>query len=317
MRHYPDAELEGLVSLSEAVAALSSAFGELGRGRAAVQPRMPTISGEFRLNTMAAVLPGTGYCGAKVYTALGNHFSFVFLLFSMADGRILATFDLAHLTQVRTAAVSMLAAKYLARHDSACLTVFGTGAQAAGQVAALCEGLPITTVNVVSRNDATAFIERMREVTKVVVKQAQAAEAVQTADVIVTATRAVMPLFDGRLVREGCFIIAVGSAQADATELDAACIGRCGKIAVEALDHAQHEAGDLIQAEKAGAFSWGRAITLSDLVLSKAKGREADSEITLFKSVGSALEDLAVVEIAYEKLRESLQKKDCSHARAV
>ena len=282
---------------------LAAAFGELARGEAAVQLRMPTVSGGMRLNTMAAILPGKGYCGAKVYTALGSRFSFVVLLFSLADGRMLATFDAGELTRLRSAAVSALAARCLARGNSANLTVFGTGAQAAGQVAALVQVLPIRTVRVVSRGKAVPFVERVGKETGVAAMQVGAEEGVEAADVIVTATRSYTPLFQGRLVREGCFIAAVGSAMPEAAEIDATTISRCSKVAVEALDHARHEAGDLIQAERAGAFSWNQAITLGDLLLGKARGRESDSEITLFESVGCALEDVAVAALAYEKLQ--------------
>lgn len=283
--------------------ALASAFRELARGEATIQSRIPTVSGGLRINTMAAILPGKGYCGAKVYTSSGGSFSFIILLFSMTDGRILATFDARALTRLRTAAVSSLAAKHLARSDSANLAIFGTGFQAAGQVAALVRVLPVETVRVVSRGDARSFIEYVREETGVAAMQVGAEEAARSADVIVTATRSSVPLFQGHLVQEGCFIAAIGSAVPSAAEIDAATVSRCSKIVVEAIDHARHEAGDLIQAERAAAFSWGQATALGDLLLGKARGRDSDSEITLFKSVGCALEDIAVAALAYEKLQ--------------
>lgn len=303
MRHYSDPELVGLVSFQEAMQSLAAAFGELARGEAAIQSRTPTDAGGLRLNTMAAILPRQGYCGAKVYTSFRNHFSFVVLLFSLEDGRILASFDAGELTALRTAAVSALAARYLARTDAANLTVFGTGPQAASHVAALVQLLPIRVVRVVSRGDATSFLERIGEKTGTSAMQVDIKEGVQAADVIVTATRSSTPLFDGRLVSEGCFIAAVGSAVPRAAEIDASTVSRCSKVVVEVLDHAQREAGDLIQAERSGAFCWTQAITLGDLLVGAARGRESDSEITLFDSVGCALEDVAMAALAYEKLQ--------------
>jgi ornithine cyclodeaminase len=119
---------------------------------------------------------------------------------------------------------------------------------------------------------------------------------------VVTATRSATPLFRAEELREGTYIAAVGSAVPEAAEIGPDTIRRCDRIAVEALDHARHEAGDLIQAVDAGALDWARVITLGDLVTGRAAGRASDREITFYKSVGSALEDVAVAALAYEKL---------------
>src|SRR5688572_24578280 len=100
MRHYSNHELAGLVSTHEAIDALAPAFAALAEGSAQVQVRMATVSGSLRLNTMAAIVPDSGYCAVKVYTAIGTRYSFVILLFSAEDGRVLATFDAAELTKV-------------------------------------------------------------------------------------------------------------------------------------------------------------------------------------------------------------------------
>ena len=303
MRHYSNQDLAGLVSVEEAVNALAPAFRALAVGTAQVQLRMATVSGSLRLNTMAAIAPESGYCAAKVYTAMGTQYSFVILLFSAKDGRLLATFDAGELTKLRTAAVTCLAAKFMAKPSSSVLTVFGTGTQAAGHAEALVQVLPIDRIQIVSRGDASAFVGRTAATTGVAVKQATAEEGARTADVIVTATRATKPLFRGQWVRDGCFIAAVGSALPTNAEIDAETILRCGHIVVEAMDHAQHEAGDLIHAHKAGAFDWEKATTLGEILLGKATGRGSDSEITLFKSVGCALEDVVIAALAYEKLQ--------------
>jgi ornithine cyclodeaminase/alanine dehydrogenase-like protein (mu-crystallin family) len=134
------------------------------------------------------------------------------------------------------------------------------------------------------------------------VTQARTEEALSRADMIVTTTRAVTPLFREELLREGVFIAAIGSAVPTAAEIGPDTIRRCDRIAVEAIDHAEHEAGDLIHAVAAGALRWDRVLALGDIVIGRAVGRASDREITLFKSVGSALEDVAVAALAYEKL---------------
>jgi ornithine cyclodeaminase len=300
MRHYSDQELQGLIPVADAVAALESAFAAYARGEATAQPRHTIGSGPVEISTMSAILPGSGYCAAKVYTRMTSSYSFVVLLFSAEDGRLLATFDAGELTKLRTAAVSGLAARYMARKDARRLAVFGSGRQAGAHIAVLPKMLDIGSIDVVSRGDASAFCERMSTETGVRVTQARMEDAVPRADMIVTATGSVTPLFDAELLRDGVFIAAVGSAVPTAAEIGPDTIERCDRIAVEAIDHAEHEAGDLIQAVDAGALRWDRVLTLGDLIVGRAAGRASEREITLFKSVGSALEDVAVAALAYQ-----------------
>lgn len=304
-RHYSEHELEGLVGLDEAIEGLALAFREYADGTALVQPRIPTELDGLRINTMAAVLPALGCCGAKVYTVFRSRFSFVILLFSSEDGRLLATFDAGALTRLRTAAVSALAARYLARPDSRELALFGTGVQAAGHAQAFVKALPIDAIYVVSRDAgrATAFAREMEAITGVRSAPADAATAVGKADVIVTATRSAVPVFDGKLMREGSFLVAVGSARPEAAEIDAAAVARCARVVVESREQAMHEAGDLIQAVAAGAFSWDKVTELGALGAGRTPGRRSAAEITLFESVGFALEDVAIASIAYAKLQ--------------
>ena len=303
MHHYSDQQLKGLIPVPDAVAALESAFAAYARGGATAQPRHTIGRGEVEISTMSAIVPGSGYCAAKVYTRMTSSYSFIVLLFSAGDGRILATFDAGELTKLRTAAVSGLAARYMARKDSRRLAVFGSGRQAGAHIAVLPKMLDVESIDVVSRGDASAFCERMSEETGVRVAQARMEDALSRADMIVTTTRSVTPLFRAELLREGVFVAAVGSAVPAAAEIGPDTIGRCDRIAVEALDHAEHEAGDLIQAVDAGALQWDRVLTLGELVTGRAVGRASDREITFFKSVGSALEDVAVAALAYERLK--------------
>lgn len=302
MHHYSDQELKGLIPVRDAAAALEAAFAAHARGEATAQPRHTIGSGKLDLSTMSAIFPGSGYCAAKVYTRIASRYSFVVLLFSVEDGRIVATFDAGELTKLRTAAVTGIAARYMARKDARRLVVFGSGRQAGAHIATLPGMLDLERIDVVSRGDASAFCERMTAEVGVRVTQAEAEDALSRADMIVTTTRSVTPLFRAELLREGVFLAAVGSAVPTAAEIGPDTIRRCDRIAVEALDHAEHEAGDLIQAFDAGALRWDRVVTLGDIVIGRSVGRASDQEITFFKSVGSALEDVAVAALAYETL---------------
>ena len=301
MRHYSDQELKGLISAPEAVAALEVAFAAYARSEATAQPRLTIGSGTLEISTMSAILPSARYCAAKVYTRKATQYSFVVLLFSAEDGRILATFDAGELTKLRTAAVSCLAARYMARRDARRLVVFGSGRQAAAHLTVLPKMFAFDSIEVVTRGNAREFCERISAETGMRVTQASAAQAVPRAEMIVTTTRSVTPLFGAELVKDGTFICAVGSAVPHAAEIGPDTIRRCDRIAVEALDHARHEAGDLIQAVEAGALQWEAVVPLGDIVIGRATGRTSDREITLFKSVGSALEDVAVAALAYER----------------
>ena len=290
-----------LISVPEAVAALKTAFEAHARGEATAQPRH-TVGSGVEISTMSAVLPGAGYCAAKVYTRIGSQYSFVILLFSASDGKILASFDAGELTKLRTAAVTGLAAQHMARKDARRLVMFGSGRQAGAHLTVLPQMFDFESIQVVSRGDAGDFCERMSRETRRRVTQASTEDALASSNFIVTTTRSVKPLFPAEQVREGTFIGAVGSAVPHAAEIGPDVIRRCGRIAVEALDHAEHEAGDLIQAASAGALDWSRVTTLGDIFLGRAAGRAASNEITFFKSVGSALEDVAVAALAYNKL---------------
>lgn len=303
MRHYSAAELHDVVDLDAAVEAMRAAFAALARGKAHVQPRMSLDSAGVRLNTMAAMIPALGYCGAKVYTATGTGFSFVVLLFSMRTGERLATFDAGPLTALRTAAVSCLAAEILARSDSRRLAVFGTGTQARAHVRAIAARYALEAIDVVGRAGAAAFVRRMGEETGIATRAVTVDEALDRADIVVTATRAREPLFDGARLRPGTTILAIGSARPDAAEIDVRTIERCARIGVESMDVALHEAGDLLLAERTGTAVRPKLVELGALVADTAGGRASRDEINVFESVGSALEDVAIAATAYERLR--------------
>lgn len=302
MRHYADAELEGLLTLDAAMGGLERAFREHARGAARVQARMPTDFEGLRLNTMAAIIPALGVCGAKVYTALGTRFSFVVLLFSAEDGRVLASFDARALTTLRTAAVSALALRHLARQDSRRVALFGTGTQAMAHAQMLAARLPLTGIRVVGRGRAAAFAREVEARTGVPARVADAQAAIGDADVIVTATRSRTPLFDGAAIPEGCCVIAVGACRPDAAEIDAATLRRASVVAVESAAEAKHESGDLIAAAAAGVPVWDRLTELGAILEGSAPGRSKAGEITLFESLGFALEDVAIAALAHARL---------------
>jgi ornithine cyclodeaminase len=311
VRYLTDGDVERLVSVADARAAVERAFLALGRGTAAVQARRRTTAepppgtpaGPAKLSTLGAVLLDEGVLGAKVYATVAGRFSFLVVLFAADDGRRLAVLESDALTRLRTGAASALAVERLARPASARLAVFGAGALADAHARALAAVLPLREIRVVGRREPPeAFARRTEEAIGVpVCATTDAAVALEDADVVVTATRSATPVFDGRLVRPGLHLCAAGTSLPDARELDEEALARCDRIVVEWKEQARMEAGGLVHAVAAGRRSWDEVAELADVLRGHAPGRNGPEEVTLYQSVGIGLEDVAVAAVAWAR----------------
>ena len=207
------------------------------------------------------------------------------------------------LTTLRTPAVSALAVRSLARPDAGSLLVFGTGPQAWGHVHAIATVRPLSRVRVVGRDRGrlATLLDRLRA--EGIAAAAGTAGDVADADIVVCATTAARPVFDGRLLAEHACVVAVGSHTPDARELDDAVFARAGRVVVEERSAALREAGDVLAAIAAGVLDAADLIELASLVSGRpASSGPASSEpvpgVAVFKSVGMGWEDLAVAEAA-------------------
>jgi len=237
----------------------------------------------------------------------------VVLLLDGESGEAKAMMQGGVLTAIRTGAVSGLSCRYLARKDSKKLGVIGAGGQAFQQVNGVVSELGgIKEVKIFSRNSARskALAERCRRELKV---DAQAAKSVDVcvkgSDVLVTATDSKTPVFDGRQVQDGAHVVAIGAYRPDSREVDSSLVSRAS-VFVDSLEAALKEAGDLLIPMGEGLLSKDSIrAELSELVLGRKRGRVSDSEVTLFKSVGLALEDNAAGWMAYRRaLKQGLGK---------
>jgi ornithine cyclodeaminase len=222
----------------------------------------------------------------------------VYVLFDYKSLRPTALLDGAALTGIRTAAVSAVATRFLARADSKTLVVFGGGTQGLAHIEAMGEVLPeLERVLCVSRSRPSA--ERLVERATKLGYRAQVAspDAVEEADVVCTCTTASSALFDGASLRPGAHINAVGAYKPDARELDDATIARA-KVFVEVKEAALHEAGDLHIPLENGMLAGSDVAELGDVAGGRAIGRADDDQLTVFKSVGVAFEDLVVAAAA-------------------
>ena len=309
MRLLTDAEVRSFADPVMAGEAVSDAFAEAARGETALLARQRISAAGLKLSAMSAILPGEGVAGAKVYTTIDGAFRFVVLLFDAASGAPLAVLEADALTEIRTAAVTEVVAARASPGQGGKIAVFGTGVQARAHVRALARRLRPEEVAIVSRGEAGALAADLSDETGVVVMQANPGDAVRGARVVVTATRSSAPLFDGRLLDGGCFVAAVGSTLPHARELDDATMGRAARVLVEDRGQALAEAGDLGLALESGALGQERIRDLASYLSGGPDGSEARSEgggrdVTVFKSVGIALEDVAVAARIWRRAEE-------------
>ena len=222
-----------------------------------------------------------------------------YLLFDPDTARPRLAASANYLTDVRTAVTSAIATKFLAREDARVLGVFGTGRQARAHIQVLPLIRHFDRVLVCGNDPAQAqvFARKMSEEVRLPVESADARTCAGQSDVLCTCTTSQVPLFDGNFLRPGTHLNLVGAFQPQAREADSHSVQNA-RVFVDTYDGALAEAGDLLIPIKEGAISPEHiAADLHELLAGKKPGRTSPSEITLFKSVGCALEDLATAEL--------------------
>jgi alanine dehydrogenase len=290
-----EAAVRRLLRVQEVIPAMEQALAAFSSGQV-VQPvrtMLPVADHHGFLGVMPAY---TGAAlGAKLVTlypqnaGIPSHHA-VIQLFRPDTGEPLATLDGRLITEVRTAAVSAVATKYLARPDAAVLALIGAGVQARSRLEALRLVRDFHEVRVWSPHSAAAFARAHG-----VQLAASAEEAVRGADVVVTATTSQTPVLFGAWLSAGAHVNAVGAPRPDWRELDDAVLQQA-RLYVDSYEAARHESGDVIAA---GA----ERITgeLGEVVAGLKPGRASREDITLFKSLGLAVEDVATADLVYRK----------------
>lgn len=291
--------VEGAPSTAAAISALRTSLLD-GLDPEAGPPRsvVPVEQGQLLL------MPAQwgSYAGVKLVTvAPGNaarglpRIQGAYLLLDGGTLTPLALLDGIALTSVRTAAVSAVAADALAAPDASRVVVFGTGPQARSHIEALRSVRPVEDVVVVGRD-----VERTRAFADGVGARVGEAADVARADIVACCTTARTPLFDGSLLPATATVVAVGSHEPDAREVDGSTVGR-STVVVEAASAALREAGDVVLAVQEGALDPGALVGLADLV--RGRVQLPPRRPRLFKSVGMAWEDLVVAAAHYEAAR--------------
>jgi ornithine cyclodeaminase/alanine dehydrogenase-like protein (mu-crystallin family) len=307
------AQINQLLPMAECIQVMEQAFRSLAGGET-LQPLrqvtwLPDKSGLLAL--MPAYLGGAQAMGLKAISVFpGNHAtSFdshqgVVLLFETRNGQLLAIQDATAITAIRTAAVSALATRLLARPEAAELAILGSGTQARTHLEAMRLVRPIRRVRVWSRQPehAARFAAQEAQRHGIPVEAVTSAQtAVEGADLICTTTSATEPVLLGEWLPPGCHLNAVGSSTPNARELDTPAVVRA-RLFVDRRESALNEAGELLIAMKDGAVGADHIQgELGDLLVGKMQGRQSADEITLFKSLGLAIEDLAAAHFIYQK----------------
>jgi alanine dehydrogenase len=312
MRVLGGEDLERLLAPADVIRAVEGAFREHAAGRARTLPRaVLPMRGAGLFLAMVGSLPRRRALGTKLVTVVGANrgrglptLHATYLLTDPETGVPLALMEAGFLTAIRTGAASALAARYLARRDSKAVVCFGAGVQARYQLLCLQAIFPVERVSVVGRSPerARAFAARMaRELGIPVEATRDRRAAVAGADLVTCATTSPTPVFDGRDARPGTHVDAVGAFRATTREVDTTLVRRA-YVAVDTYEGAWEEAGDLLIPIKAGAITRRHVrAELAELVSRRKRGRTTREEITLFKSVGFALEDAATARLAYDR----------------
>lgn len=315
------ADLERILSPRDLIHALAEAFTRHAAGRTSVPQRgVIPVGDDGTLLVMPAVslpAPGereAGGLGAKLVTFYPKnrerghptHLA-SYILMDHATGEPLALLEATFATGLRTGATSALAARHLARPDSRRLACFGTSVQAGWQLRCLAAVLRLESVVVLGRDQerARAFARAMsRELGVAVETGRDPRAAVSDADVVTCATTSPTPLFAGADLRPGTHVDAVGAFRPGDREVDTETVRRA-RVVVDAEEAALKEAGDLLIPLREGAIAREHIVAeLAELVAGARRGRTSASDITLFKSTGFALEDLATATLAYNRAKE-------------
>jgi ornithine cyclodeaminase/alanine dehydrogenase len=306
-------DIEGFFTMRMCMEAVERAFADLAAGNATMPQRTPiSLPDKHGLALfMPAHIKSLGALGAKVVTVYKDNVAThnlptvlgTIILLDEDTGFPVALMEGGHLTAMRTGAVSGVATKYMARPEAKVATLFGSGVQAFTQALAVHEARPLSRLLVCSLDPVEArrsFAERITEKTGVPVHLADdPAAAAAEADIVILATTASTPVVDGRWLKPGTHINGVGSHGPSARELDSLTVQK-SRVVCDLTGACKAEAGDLIIPVQAGEWGWDKvAGDLGDVVVGKVLGRTSPDEITLFKSVGLAVQDMSAARFVF------------------
>jgi ornithine cyclodeaminase/alanine dehydrogenase len=299
-------QVQSLVSMSDAIECMERVFREEGEGRTFLPSRLNMKTGRGWLRVGPAALEASGWMGFKAMNLVpGAGVRYQVHLYEIASGALLAIMDAQHLTTLRTGATSAVATRRLARPGAAVVALLGSGVEARAQLEAMQAEGKVRSARVFSptaANRERLAVDFRERFGMQIVAVGGAEEAVADADLILAAVKSTEPVLLGRWLRPGTHVNSVGTARRDQHEIDVEAFERSARIVVDTKEGVFGEAGDAFAARE--RIRIDDVDELAKLVTDEVPGRRNDSEVTLFKSVGTGLQDIAVAGLIYQRALE-------------
>ncbi|RMG32562.1 MAG: ornithine cyclodeaminase family protein [Planctomycetota bacterium] len=290
-----EADVRANLTMRQVLDALEHTFRRLADGEVDYRPRQRVRVAGAMLHVLPAASEDSGLLAFKCYLSTRQSVTFHVVVYDRRVGAPIAIIEADQLGRLRTGAATGLATKYLARRDARTVGVIGTGRQAYCQVEAICCVREVEQVLVYSRQQEhrERFASLVSERLVPCVAVGTAEEAVRNRDIVVTVTNSRDPVLLGEWLAPGTHVNAVGSNALSRAEIDTVCIQRAAIVACDSREQCAQEAGDFVPLMESGEWKWSDAVELAELIAGWHPGRLHDDQITVFKSVGIALEDLA------------------------
>jgi alanine dehydrogenase len=295
--HLTERDVGKLLDMGTAIDVVEEAFRQLADKKANNVPRVRAKSPGIVLHSMCAAAEYLGLVGWKCYTTTRAGARFHVGLYDAATGELVALVEADRLGQLRTGATTGVAVGWMADMSATEVGLFGSGHQAETQLEAVARVREIKSAFVYSRNPARRADFAARLSAKIgcqVIPVDRPQEAAEDLPIVITATTASEPVFNGNDLAEGTLVCAVGSNWPQKAEIDADVIRRADNIVCDSIEACRIEAGDFRDALERGIFSWPKAVELADVVSGREIGRSNSDSVVLFKSVGLAIEDVAL-----------------------
>ena len=311
-----ETDVRHLLSMDDLIQAMEVALAEFSSGHTQ-QPLRTVLEvgpGHAFFGVMPAFMPATGALGTKLVTVFGSNAALglpshlaTILLMDSTTGELLSVMDGRYITEARTAAVSAVSARLLAREDAGVMAILGSGVQARSHLRAFSHVRALRDVRVWSPSEIhrREFADQMhREIAVPISPVATVKDAVDGADLVVLATATREPILRSEWIADGTHIAAVGACRPDQREIETGLMKRA-RVFVDSRTGALAEAGDLVLPIREGAFDASHiAGELGELAAGTVAGRRSPGEVTLFKSLGMAVEDVAAAHLAYQRATE-------------
>jgi alanine dehydrogenase len=297
-------DVRQVLTMDMAMEAVELGLRKLALDEAHNVPRSRVQTDHAMLHILSASAKTLGVLGYKAYCTSSRGAYFHLALHDGKTGTLLALMQADYLGQMRTGAASGVATQCMARPDATEVGLFGSGKQARTQIMAVCRARKVRRIQVYSRDEQrrAAFACEMSTVCQCEIEPVPRPEqAAEDKDIVITATNSREPILNGHWIAEGTHLNVIGSNYLSKAEIDAVTVRRCDIVVVDSKDQARLEAGDFVQALEDGSLHWADVHELGQVIVGRYTGRAHPQDVTLFKSLGIGIEDVAVAARVYAK----------------